>query len=266
MSPYDVLAAREVGKLPLSIGTALAIEALEDNKSYGSLWINIRTLYRNIYEAVDKDSKQFLTPRAIADVLQEEVGYILEYSQGKIDKVKLYHREYNDLFQRFPRVIPRVPNTPIQKAYNNMMNRTIDELLLRDKQRVIDFNKGSILVGEPTKALIITHYPVDLLSKTSFTRLRLLESYTGAIKSSSQWGTKLTDGKLYPRIPFNKFTIQIFGDGPVLFMRYPKNVREAVLEVAEQYKWTRVTPMEKIKQNLAWMKDRAAYETLKGFF
>lgn len=264
MNDYDILAKRAVGeKLPLSIGTALAIEPLDSNIKYGSLWINLRTLFRNVYDSVETDQKKLLGPRAIVDTIQEELGYIQDYSKGRIDHIQVYHREYSDLLRRFPKALIRVPNTPLQKQYDNLMNAVIDEVLTRDKNRTIDFDRGSVLTGEPVNSLIITHYPLDLLSRTHFTKLRLLESYTGVIKSKSQWNTKLTDGKLMKNIPFNNFTIQVFGDGPVQFVRFPKNVREAILELADKYDWTSMTTMEKIRQNLAWMKDRYASDLLR---
>lgn len=264
MNAYDVLSRRAVGeKLPLSIGTAIALEALEDNVKYGSLWINLRTLFRNVYDSVETDMRKYLSPTAVVDTIIEELGYINEYSKGKIDHIQVYHREYADLLQRFPKAIIRVPNTPLQKSYDLFMHNVIDEVLRRDTDRTIDFNRGSQLAGKPVVSLIITHYPLDLLSRTQFTKLRLLESYTGLIKSKSQWNTKLTDGKLLKEIPFNEFTIQLFGDGPVQFMRYPKKTRDAIIELASEYKWSSMTTMEKVKQNLNWMKDRYSMEILK---
>lgn len=275
MTIFEIVTRRAVGELPLSIGTSLAMEALKVGSKYGGLWINLRTLYRNIYDAVEGDDRKVLTARiqnpqglrevaaVFADTLEEELNYILQYGQGKLDKVVLYHREYADLLREFPHAILVTPNTVLQRSYNALMNGVIDEVLRRPIGRFVDFDKGSQLKGEPINALIITHYPVDLLSKTAFTKLRLLESYSGAIKSKSQWNTKLTDAKLYPRIPFNHFTIQVFGDRNILFMRYPKPVRTALAELAEKYKWTSVTTIEKIKQNLNWMNDRYSAEVLK---
>lgn len=278
MNVYDILARRAVGELPLSIGTSLAMETLEPNKRYGGLWINIRTLYRNIYDALDGEDRKALVAAlgqdksnrtmreavvAFTDTLEEELQRILQYGQGKLDKVTLYHREYADLLRRFPGAILFTPKTPLQKTYHFLMDNVIDEVLRRPIGQYVDFGKGSQLKGEPVKALILTHYPVDLLSRTEFIQLRLIESYSGAIKSKSQWNTKLTDGKLYPRIPFNEFTIQAFGDRNILFMRYPKSVREAVLELAERFKWTTMTTTDKIKLNLGWMNDRYTAEQLK---
>lgn len=281
MNIYDILARRAVGELPLSIGTSLAMETLEPNKRYGGLWINTRTLYRNIYDALDGEDRKALVGSlmqdksqrnnqvvvaAFADTLEEELQQILQYGQGKLDKVTLYHREYANLLRDYRHAILFNPKTPLQKTFRHLMDNVIDEVLRRPIGRYVDFDKGSQLKGEPIKALIMTHYSIDLLSRTEFTQLRLIESYSGAIKSKSQWNTKLTDGKLYPRIPFNAFTIQVFGDRNILFMRYPKPVREAVLELSERFKWTTMTTMDKIRLNLNWMNDRYTAEMLKRLF
>ncbi|UCR74588.1 hypothetical protein [Serratia phage BUCT660] len=271
MNAYDVLSQRAVGELPISIGTALALEGLEKNISagdsgnqrYGALWINIRTLYRNIYESVENIRRPLLTPKAIADTLIEEVQYIRRFASGKIDHVQLYHREYADLLRRFPKAYIKVPNTPLQKQYDAFMNKTLDIVIARDVDQSIEWDKGSILRGEPTKALIITHYPVDLLSRTKFTQLRLLESYTAAIKSKSQWNTKLTEGKNLKNMPFNDFTIQVFGDGPTQFLRMPIAIRRAVIDCAIKYKWTPMTTAEKIRQNIQWIPDKSIVELLR---
>ncbi|UQT02870.1 hypothetical protein TOTORO_00070 [Serratia phage vB_SmaS-Totoro] len=275
MNAYDVLAQRAVGELPISIGTSLAIEALankagttgvggkEYSDRYGALWINIRTLYRNIYESVENTKRSLLTPEAIASTLIEEVQYIQRFASGKIEHLQLYHREYADLLRRFPKAFIRVPNTPFQKQYDAFMNKTIDLVLARDDSQSIEWDKGSELRGEPTKALIITNYPVDLLSRTKFTQLRLLESHTGTIKSKSQWNSKLTEGKNLKMMPFNEFTIQVFGDGPTQFLRMPIAIRRAVIDTAIKYKWSPMTTMEKIRQNIQWIPDRSIVETLR---
>lgn len=264
MNAYDILSQRVVGELPISIGTSLALEGLkEHNDKYGSLWINLRTLYRNIYESVPNLLRSKLTSEALAATLLEEVNYIKQFSQGKIDHIQLYHREYADLLRRFPRAYIFVPNTPLQRQYDAFMNGCIDIVLKEDTDQLIEWDKGSELRGEPTKSLVMTNYPVDLLSRTKFVQLRLLESHTGQVKSKSMWNSKLKDGKLLKDMPFNEFTLQVFGDGPVQFMRYPIAVRNAVIDLAKKYKWTPMTTKEKIRQNIQWLTDPAIKEQLR---
>src|SRR5690606_15099886 len=63
------------------------------------------------------------------------------------------------------------------------------------------------------KVLIITHFPVDLLNRYKFSRLVLLETHTGAMKPHTLWYTKLYNGKELNMIPFDRMTVQLFGDG-----------------------------------------------------
>lgn len=263
---YSILADRVVDKLPLSVGTSLAIEALKDNDTYDTLWINSATLFRNIYEAVDRDRRNLLTPAAIATTIEEEISFIRRYLGDKIDGVRLYHLGYRDLAKRYPHAILFTPKSDIQIQYDQVMNDSLEVLLGRDDGQTIEQDKGSELRGETTKSLIITHYPTDLLSRTKFNQLRLLESHTGAIKTRSQWFTKLTDGKDLKIIPFNYFTIQIFGDGKKHFNRYPVKVRQAIIEIAKQYKWTPLTTMDKIRYGINRMPDQYAAAQLRQVF
>jgi hypothetical protein len=272
--PYDILAKRATGELPLSIGTSMAIEALKEPavyEKYDTLWINIRTLWRNIYDAIEReDRERMIKPpspthadahyrqicKAMADTMKEELTQIRSFLDGKMKGVRVYYLGYKDLAKKYPLAILRVPTTPLQQQYADLMERTLDYVLMEDADTLIEQDKGSELRGEQTRSLIITHCPVDLLSRTKFNQLRLLESHTGAIKSKSQWSTKLTDGKEMKIVPFNYFTIQVFGDGGVHFNRWAVKARRELLEVAHAAKWTPVTTMEKIKYNLKGMKDQ----------
>lgn len=279
--PYDILAKRATGELPLSIGTSLAIEALKEPavfEKYDTLWINIRTLWRNIYDSIERDDRErMIKPpspsqmdahyrvicKAMADTMKEELSQIRSFLDGKLKGVRIYYLGYKDLPKRFPLALLREPTTPLQQQYADLMERTLDYVLLEDGDSLIEQDKGSELRGEPAKSLIITHCPVDLLSRTKFQQLRLLESHTGAIKSKSQWATKLTDGKDMKIVPFNAFTIQVFGDGAVHFNRMAISVRRGLLEVANAQRWTPVTTMEKIKYNLKGMKDQFLAKNLQ---
>ncbi len=271
--PYEIIASRATEGLPLSVGTGLAIDAIKDLKGYDTLWINVRTLWRNLYEAIETDKRESFfdnnRPRdkavaAMANTLREEILFIKTHLAETLSGVRFYYLGYQDLPKKYPHAILKQPSTDLQKRYVNLMERSLDTLLQADVNQTIELDKGSEIRGEPTRSLIITHYPTDLLSKFKFTKLRLLESHTGAVKSSSEWYTKLTDGKELKTIPFNYFTIQIFGDGGgAHFGRYPIKIRRALLEVAQKYKWTPVTSMDRIKLTLSRMSDQYAAAQLK---
>ncbi|WNT47270.1 hypothetical protein SPLA10_PHROGS00209 [Salmonella phage SPLA10] len=273
MVDFDLLLTkRKKDNLPISVGTSLAIEALRENKRYDSIWINIRTLYRNILHSIeDKDERElFTTPSnrkeaaaAIARAISQETGIIKNFLNGRIDAVRLYCLGYTDLHRKFPNAKLKVPTTDIQKNYWGLMDAVIDAVLAEDYDQVIEWDKGSELEGEHTRSVIITNHAVDLLSRTKFKELRLLESHTGVIKSKSQWFTKLSDGKMLSNIPFNRFTIQIFGDGPFQFERWGHKFRNEIIGLAMEMRWTPVTTLERIKFSLNRMRDKYSGEALK---
>jgi hypothetical protein len=74
-----------------------------------------------------------------------------------------------------------------------------------------------------------------------------LESHTGAIKNPAEWNTKLTGGaKELSNIPFNRFTLQLFGDNGHMFLSGPLRLREIVLGIAKRDHWTSVTTSERV--------------------
>ncbi len=273
MADFDQLLAKRVkDNLPISVGTSLAIEALKENQRYDSIWINVRTLYRNILHSIeDKDQRElFLAPanrkaaaRAIGTAISQEKVVIENFLNGRVGGVRLYLLGYTDLAKKFPNAKLKVPTTDNQKNYWGLMDEVIDVVLGDDYDQDIRWDKGSELEGEETKSVIITNHAVDLLSRTKFRELRLLESHTGAIKSKSQWYTKLSDGKLLSNIPFNRFTIQVFGDGPFQFERWGHKFRTEIVGLARESRWTPVTTLDRIRFCLGRMHDKYSGEMLK---
>lgn len=263
---------REKEKVPISVGTAMAIMALDGNKRYDSIWINVRTLFRNILGALgDTEIRNIFYKKenlaegaeAIAAAISQETEIIRNYLNGKVGTVVLYLLGYEDLKRIYPLAKLKVPSTDLQKGYINLMEKVMDIVLSNDYDQMIFWDKGSELQGDSGRSVIITSYPVDLLSRTKFRELRLLESHTGAIKPKSQWYTKLTDGKTLSNIPFNRFTIQLFGDGNLQFERYGIKFRAAILELAYESKWTPVTTLDRIRFTLNRMRDKFSGEMLK---
>lgn len=276
----EILAGRTVDSLGISVGTDIAIASLthnpkdaHGNPSYETLWINLRTLHRNVIQALTTEDRDRLLAIAgqrkqdvaetIARVIAQEVVVIRRFLADKVRGVRIYCLGYKDLLRRFPMANLRVPDTVLQQQTFDLMESVIQAVLAKDESQLIEWDKGSELRGEATKSLIITHYPVDLLSQTKFRQLRLLESHTATIKPRSQWYTKLTDGSKLSNIPFNTLTIQLFGDGGVCFNRFGVKLRRAIIELAARYRWTPVTTMDRIKFTLRSMDDRYSGVTLQ---
>jgi hypothetical protein len=113
--------------------------------------------------------------------------------------------------------------------------------------------------------LLMSHYPVDLLQRYRFMSLAHLESHTGAVKTPLMWNTKLVNGKETPYLPFDKMTLQMFGDG-IAFTPMPAKIRKRVLELAVEYKWTPATTKDLVIHSAEAGKDPALVMLLKDLY
>lgn len=256
---------REKGEAPLSIGTSLALESLcgfgefpSDDppvKNYPELWVNLRTLFRNFYTAIDREFRKELGASdlvmGLVDDLHVLVSTLELKSVGRV-KVVFYYCDFRSFEKEFPNAIWKKPKTALQVIEHELENKTI-KLLLSDEYRpheqdIRHFNVR--FTGQTGNTLLLTHYPCDLLWRSHFAQLTLLESHTGHFKTRDQWYTKLTGGKRYERIPFNRLTIQVFGDGNLLFSSMNRKIKERLVELADQYRWTPLTTDERVRFTL----------------
>lgn len=261
----NVLAARAMGEnIPVSIPTANALEAIAKAGKMDVVWINVGTLVRNLHDCIESDQRAILTGNSIADEVIHEMTIINQYVSDLGFEVTYYILGYQDLARKFPFAKLRVNRTDKQLQRQRLIDDAINRVMALDDGQTIEYDKGSEVRGEPKRALIITHYCVDLLSRTKFTKLRLLESYTGNVKQKSAWNTKLTDGRNLVHIPFNRFTLQIFGDNYTHFDPFPHQVRKAIMELAVTRKWSPVTTIDKIRYSIDKLTDRyTAVQMLK---
>ena len=271
---------RDVSAFPFSVGSSLALESLFEGKDesidpdrqipqkvnitdYNELWINCATLFRNLYTAIPRDRVHDTVSRDCVDALADEMSQIHELvneeSQGKT-RVIYYICSYRGLEQEFKGAVRRTPNTDKQKFYQKLMDETLNRLVRRVKETqellIREFNV-TFYPDERIKALIITHYAVDLLSAKRFRSLDLLESHTGVLKKFNTWYTKYYNGKELMMIPFNEYLIKFFGDND-LIVPFHFKVRRVIQEVAEQHKWNYATSMSKVRADIGTIKDHFA--------
>ena len=259
MSPYEqsilaALSGREQGQIPVSIGTSLALEGafgiLEDHPNPAPaihkvevLYINLRTLLRNIAGSVDADTNAVLTAEDLSATLGNELQIIeaavKQVTAGKVEVVP-YICEYKSLKRLFPHAMMK--ETKSEKQTFAALRETNALLDFEEKMGWIYSKKFDIEFEKDNRtALILTNYALDLLQRYKFTSLSLLESHTGAVKPPAMWYTKLNNGKELTSIPFDRMTIQMFGDGSNLFSPFPIKIRRHILGIAEKNKWTPMT-------------------------
>lgn len=247
---------REVGELGISIPTSVAIESLlaEEKIPETEIWINARTLFRNLHGSVDKDFRESLNAEDVVPTLINEMEFISKNVKGL--KAHFYFPDYSDIAMRLPNAIARPVNTDKQKIYLVLEDTTM-KALLKAEVGVKPFRTQIKSETSRAKVLLITHSPIDLLFN-DFAEVRLLESHTGKFKTKSEWNTKLTNGNLLTNLPFNLFTIQIFGDNNGLLKAMPIALRTVVMEMAEKDHWTPVSSRDRIAASIGKLKDHFA--------
>lgn len=253
------LSIRAQGQFPLSIATSLAIESalgvLPDAPAtiapitqVSVLWINIRTLFRNLVGSFEKEARSDLRGIDLALALvneQRTIETLIAESTDSRCRVSFYRYTYASLPRKFPKANLIYPTSPQRKIYDTLENHTY---LCMDTElsHGVPFYKGDtdIPQGQPN-ALILTHYPVDLLNRYNFTSLSLLESHTGTVKPYNMWNTKLNKGNSIDvsRLPFDRMTLQLYGDG-VTFAPLSLPIRRKLIELANKHNWTPMTTKE----------------------
>ena len=247
----DTLAERTMEIYPLSVATGRAIASFvgklpdaptqaPEILSRDLLMINVRTMIRNIYGSMTKEQRNRLDEYTVTEALVGEMRIIetivAEESDGHC-RVMFYHCTYTDIIRKYTRAIPKTANTVLQKQAA-AEEHSVLQYLAKDFQDSAPVAKYNIdFPSMDANAAILTHYPIDLLQRYKFKSLVLLESHTGAIKPPIMWNTKLWEGRDLEILPFDRMTLQLFGDN-VLFVPMAVKIRQRVYQIAKKNSWT----------------------------
>ena len=244
---------REFGEVvPISIGSAIAMEALgtETHPLPPKLWINVRTIVRNLMGAFPGDLPPY---NDLVNSLMAEMITIREVVEALDNKCNIvwYFTSHKSIEIVFPRANIRYANTEKQREYNRTESK-LTHLLANNTKEIRQFDVK--LSGRGADAYILTHHSVDLLSRGTFGKLKLLESHTGALKPQSEWYTKLLNGYNLVGIPFNALTLQVYGD-KARFRPQTRAVKKILTETAIKCDWTSVSTTEKVMYGLDRVND-----------
>lgn len=248
--------------VPCSIATALAIEGAfgihPDNPldykpidDYTCIYINLDTLIRNAWGALETGvDPESVPPEVVQSQVESDYDIITGWIADKLTKpisIVIYQNHF-DVKERYPEAIAKLPTTEKQRAQERRHGQV--KLLLQDTHRfTINTYTGRIqstgnLIPD---ALIITHRVFDLFSRHNFKTLSLLESHTGKVKRFSEFGSKLTIKDT--TLPFNIFTLCVFGDNQDFSALTPRFKRVAV-DMADMDRWTAKTTIARIKASI----------------
>lgn len=260
---------REMGELPISIGTSFSIQGLynthPDRKpekilpaSKGDvLYINVRTMLRNIFNATDSDKVTNVKAKDYVTCIKDEIQDINSFMENQEHKLQLYFYlpTYASITKEFGNTAElRMPSTDLQKQKLEIEKQVFsileqEQKALPEERRYINVIDMEIKSKDRQRAFILTHLPIDLLYCKGFANVLLIESHTGKVKAENEWYTKFS-ADASERIPFNKATLTFFGDSGGMFKPQHHKARKAIMDIADKYKWTYHTTKDKILQNL----------------
>jgi len=243
---------REFGEiLTISVGTALAFEEmLKTEKTFPeeSLFLNLRTLARNFlgsFKDLSTTNGKVLTSAFIEEI-NSIIYTVPSFFENRL-KLFIYFPTYKSVESNMKDAKLKEASTPKQvetkKLEDLIMGAALSDKKLKELITTID----TVIEAGYLKALFLTHLPIDLIAARGFRSIRLLESHTGAIKSPSEWMSKLTNNEKYSRLPFNVLTIQLIGDKSTMFQSLGPKWVKPVVELAESRSWSQVTKMQKVK-------------------
>lgn len=230
---------------------------------FDTVMINIETLVRNNASAQKSISAikddAFLDLKSIAEIVtlyfsqnknRLDNPYLLVYVPSYDALPELYRRKLTPTATQIKSVVESIRK-------NNFTNKNLEETKMQDfvcyslkagdvkkypHTDIItsvsnDISKNRDFTRFSTRRyLTITHNPIDFHLFSLIRNIRLLESYTGKIKSYDQLGMKVFKS---PGIPFNKYTHGLFGDNVyVKGLASKGKTKKAFIEMAVQKTWT----------------------------
>lgn len=255
---------RKLGnKYNLSLGTSAIFESpySEPNKWNNLMYVNIRTLFRNYVSSYDSKDYPRIEDAEFTQLFMDEVAeferLVKEVTDNRV-KTIFYYPKYNNLRKLLPHLE--------RNQYNPSIFDDVEENMWMDiqsNQKWIPFNIEIIDENGFEQSFldvtILTSFVVDLLQAAKFSSLTLLESYTGKLKKRQEWYTKLKlpSRKDNPyKVPFNKFTLQIYGDKSGFFKTTDRKMKDLVTTMAIEDNWLPIATLDRV---------RASIKKLKGY-
>jgi hypothetical protein len=267
---------RTVGFYPISIATSLALEGVFHTGEFDNptakdfplrgklLLVNIRTLFRNAYNAFTSQEQMMLDIKPIYDSVKEDILEVFTaVSRSEPEcTVEFYYCTYSDpekhlgALNFYNRGVDTEDHkaTPKQKHYRELEKDLFLNLseLLEELPDSIVVNEYDFYIETKKPTVLLTHYPADLLSEDKMPSVVLLESHTGKLKGKSEWASKLYNKPT--NIPFSKMMLAVFGDG-VMIAPQPIKFRKKLLELGAKYKWDHRTTDTRIIEGVKFAKE-----------
>ena len=242
---------RAIGGLGMSVGTSRAFETggAHVARTADTILFNLRTLIRNARAAYEHTDKETNDAEQLVKDVTSDMGllakWIEENRNGRPVQLVVYCPSYTGLKRKFPHATLWEPTSDKQKAEAKVTEAVVKALLQKFPKLITATGDG--MPEFKGKGIVMTHHVVDLVDIAGLGRLYLLESYTGDLKPFTLWYTKLTGGDNLHYMPFNKLTIQVFGDRATNFKTSSHGIKELVKRLAQEGKWTSATTLSRVR-------------------
>lgn len=223
----SILENRAMSGFPVSIGTSLSLETIFNpitevydpsrevpekinTQDYKIYIFNISTIVRNIISSVKYEEFQQVKKEELLDVVLDESEFLSQFFTANSLDIKFYKASYNKTKKQYSDKL-RQSHTPKQIHISQMYDYVLEKLKLYDEIIEVD---DEISIDSGSNAIIFTHIPLDLCSHINYTKLDLLESHTGVIKTRKDWYTKYYPVSNYDMsfLPISRKLLPIFGD------------------------------------------------------
>jgi hypothetical protein len=222
-------------------------------KQYDSILINVRTLVRNFLNSLPSKELPFIKSD---DVILSLIGemmlcdeIIVGHTRGGLHRV-FYTLDYDYVIKEYSSESIKKPNTEKQIHYAALEADCVYGLC--NGQVPVDLRFYGKSIGDNfDKSLMLSHMPIDLLSRYQFDLLALVESHTGKIKTRNEWYTKFgsSNKEELINIPFTEATLKVFGDGQLISPQ-PISVRNQLLECSQKGNWIYSTSKDKMRSDI----------------
>jgi hypothetical protein len=216
--------------------------------------INVFTLVRNAHvkgmnqkqleEAVDHDSDMFMTYIGAYTGFRKQTPavvyfYAPDYSAVPKELMRVHtgnqeelDRMYHELYKKLPDKVTELTEIPSTQKFLSRVGRSIfPHKDLNERIRYIyQGRRNHGLLG----TVMISHCVLDFHLYKAISGLQVLESYTGAILTSQDFGQKLVKEV---KVPFNATTHRLFGDSIQLNPLIKGRDRTKLVELAKDKHW-----------------------------
>jgi len=262
--------------LPVNYPTeSILLTAIKENKtkSFNYILFNFTTLVRNFLTALsfedenikEKNKKKIsiLKGGEYVNTYYKEFRKDLEIINTILNDYKIkpvyYYKDYKKISKCLENYLT-IEDLPLAKSLTEKYSKSF-KVPITDENIIKIVNDFRNEAGE--NYLIVTHNAADLTKYQYQDNIKLVESFTGELKTYDRWYTKYKKigDKDMSIFPFNSFLLTVLGCNNYIKPGKIK-LRRRIYDLAKKHRWNSLTGLIKVRNDLM-MSDMMLYRVLK---